>query len=297
VYRPDEIWIPVGQSADERGCTELALVLEARGIAWRHDRGVEQWLLSVRAEDAAEAARELNAYRRENARGSAVTLPPPVVGGGWFGVASFVAVLLLIAMFAHEQTFGIDWLAIGRIDGTRLLAGEVWRALTALTLHVDTIHLLGNVTFGALFTYFVGRYLGGGVGWIAILASGALGNALNGWLAGPDHRSIGASTAVFGALGLLSAFTWRRGYPRGTTLRSRLAPVVAGIALLAYTGTAGQNTDLGAHLLGFVVGFFIGFGAARMPLPTSARVQIAAGSAAWLLVAGAWAWGILATVR
>jgi membrane associated rhomboid family serine protease len=296
LYRPDEIWIPVGQSADERGCTELALVLEARGIACRHDRGGEQWLLSVRTEDAAAAARELNAYRRENARGgSAVASPLAAVGGGWFGVASFVAVLLLIAVFAHELTFGIDWRAIGRMDAARLLAGEGWRALTALTLHADTIHLLGNVTFGALFTYFVGRYLGGGVGWMAILASGALGNLLNGWLTGPDHRSIGASTAVFGALGLLSAYTWRRGFPRGTTLRSRLAPVVAGIALLAYTGTAGQNTDLGAHLLGFAAGFLFGFAAAHLPLPTAPRVQLTAGAMAWLLVAGAWAWGILAT--
>jgi membrane associated rhomboid family serine protease len=295
VLPEDEIWIPVGQSADERGCTELALVLEARGIAWRHDRGVQQWLLSVRAEDAAAAARELNAYRRENARGTVAVEPPEAIGGGWFGVASFVAVLFLVAVFAHELTFGIDWRAVGRMDAERLAAGEAWRALTALTLHADTAHLLGNVAFGALFTYFVARYLGGGVGWIAILASGALGNALNGWLAGPGHRSIGASTAVFGALGLLTAYAWRRGFPRGTTLRSRLAPVIAGIALLAYTGTAGENTDLGAHLLGFAVGFLIGFAAARLPLPTSPRVQITAGAAAWLLVAGAWAWGILAT--
>jgi membrane associated rhomboid family serine protease len=296
VQGQDVVWIPVGQSADERGCTELALVLEARGIAWRHDRGVEQWLLSVRAEDAAAAARELNAYRRENARGSAVAQPPAMVGGGWFGVLSFVGVLLLVAVLAHELAFGIDWRAVGRMDAARLLGGEGWRALTALTLHADTIHLLGNVAFGALFTYFVARYLGGGVGWIAILASGAIANALNGWLTGPDHRSIGASTAVFGALGLLSAFTWRRGFPRGTTRRSRLAPVGAGIALLAFTGTAGQNTDLGAHLLGFAVGFLIGLGAARMPVPVSARIQLTAGAAAWLLVAGAWAWGILATL-
>jgi membrane associated rhomboid family serine protease len=296
VHGQDIVWIPVGQSADERGCTELALVLEARGIAWRQDRGVEQWLLSVRAEDAALAARELNAYRRENARGSAVTQPPAMVGGGWFGVLSFVTVLFLVAVLAHELAFDIDWRAIGRMDAARLLEGEGWRALTALTLHADTIHLLGNVAFGALFTYFVARYLGGGVGWIAILASGALANALNGWLTGPDHRSLGASTAVFGALGLLTAFTWHRGFPRGTTRRSRMAPIVAGIALLAFTGTAGQNTDLGGHLLGFAVGFLIGLGAARLPVPGSARIQLTAGAAAWLLVAGAWAWGILATL-
>jgi membrane associated rhomboid family serine protease len=291
----DEIWIHVGQSADERGCSELALVLEARGIPWRKEGSNTQWLLSVRAADAAAAARELNAYRRENMRAGATVSPPTAIGSGWFGIVSYVAVLLVVAVLAHELAFSIDWLAIGRMDAGRLLAGEAWRALTALTLHVDTVHLLSNVAFGTLFTYFVARYLGGGVGWIAILASGAFGNALNGWLTGPDHRSIGASTAVFGALGLLTAYTWRRGFPRGTSLRSRLAPVVAGIALLAYTGTAGENTDLGAHLLGFGVGFLIGLVAARIVSPPPARAQVAAGAAAWLLVIGSWAWGILAT--
>jgi membrane associated rhomboid family serine protease len=269
-------------------------VLEARGIPWRKERGNAQWLLSVRTLDAAAAARELNAYRRENVRSSPTVSPPAAIGGGWFGVASFVAVLLVIAVLAQELAFGIDWLVVGRMDAERLLAGEAWRALTALTLHVDTVHLLSNVAFGTLFTYFVARYLGGGVGWLAILASGVLGNALNGWLTGPDHHSIGASTAVFGALGLLTAYTWRRGFPRGTSLRSRLAPVVAGIALLAYTGTAGENTDLGAHLLGFGVGFLAGLLAARMASPLAVRFQLAAGAAAWLLVAGGWAWGIVA---
>jgi len=194
----------------------------------------------------------------------------------------------------HELAFGVDWLAVGRMDADRMLAGEWWRTVTALTLHVDTAHLLANAGFGALFCYFLGRYLGGGVGWIAIVLAGTLGNALNGWLEAPGHLSIGASTAVFGALGLLTAYTWRRGFPRGTSFRARVAPVVAGIALLAYTGTGGPNTDIGAHLTGFAMGFAIGFAVARAPLPTSMRVQIAAGLAAWLLVIGAWIWGIVA---
>jgi len=289
-----QTWLAVASGADERACAELALVLEARAIPSRPERRGREWVLCVRPEDASAAAAELASYRRENVRLRAPAPPPQAIGTGGFGVVSFLAVLMIMAICVHELAFGVDWLAVGRMDADRMLAGEWWRTVTALTLHVDTAHLLANAGFGALFCYFLGRYLGGGVGWIAIVLAGTLGNALNGWLEAPGHLSIGASTAVFGALGLLTAYTWRRGFPRGTSFRARVAPVVAGIALLAYTGTGGPNTDIGAHLTGFAMGFAIGFAVARAPLPTSMRVQIAAGLAAWLLVIGAWIWGIVA---
>lgn len=290
-----ESWVIVGSSAEQRGCAELALVLDARGILSRQDRHGAEWLLSVRAEDAELATQELSAYRRENSRAAAALPPPAAVGTGGFGVVSFAAVLVIVAVWVRRFAFGIDWLAVGGMDSGRMLAGQWWRALTALTLHVDVDHLLANVAFGALFTYFVGRYLGGGVGWLAILAAGTLGNASSAWFAGPDHRSIGASTAVFGALGLLTAYTLRRGFPRGTSLRGRIAPLIAGLGLLGYTGTGGPNTDIGAHLMGFVMGFALGLGVAGWAISGAARVQLTAGGVAWLLVAGAWAWGILAT--
>jgi membrane associated rhomboid family serine protease len=286
-------WIVIVSSVDPRACADLALVLEARGVASRQEHDGSQFVLSVRREDVAVAAGELEVYRRENARVPLPLAPPPAIGRGWFGVVAFTAVLTAVAAFANQLAFGIDWLAVGRMDGGRMIAGEWWRALTALTLHVDADHLLGNVAFGALFAYFIGRYLGGGVGWIAILAAGALGNLLNGWLQGADHRSIGASTAVFGALGLLTAHTWRRGFPPGTSFRGRVAPLIAGLGLLAYTGTAGENTDLGAHLFGFIAGFALGLLAARFKIAGTASVQLTAGFAAWALVAGAWAWGIV----
>ena len=70
---------------------------------------------------------------------------------------------------------------------------------------------------------------------------------------------------------------------------TRFGPVVGGLALLMFTGTGDENTDIGAHLMGFVCGFgsgmlltFIG----RMP--ASARIQYMAGAAALGLVFFAW---------
>ena len=105
------------------------------------------------------------------------------------------------------------------------------------------------------------------------------------------------STAVFAAVAMLAAFTWRRGYWRGTPWRSRIAPVIAGLGLLAFIGTGGENTDIGAHLLGFCAGFATGLGFARRLAPATlrnTRLQRGCAAAALGMVVAAWAWGLLA---
>jgi rhomboid protease GluP len=95
---------------------------------------------------------------------------------------------------------------------------------------------------------------------------------------------------------LLVAYTWRRGFLRDTPWRARIAPIVAGLGLLAFTGTSGENTDLGAHLFGFIAGFVLG-GLLGHFAPTawlkSTRVQRVCGAIAVLVLAAAWAVGLL----
>jgi rhomboid protease GluP len=289
-----ETWITVARGTDERACAELALVLTARGIAFEAQRGWRGWELWVNAADAQRAAEELEAYRRENLR---VTGERRVAApfDGWPGAIAYCAVLLAVFVAVKQSFFGLDWLGAGRVEGDGIAGGELWRAVTALTVHLDLGHLAGNFGFGAFFGYFVGRHLGLGVGWLAIVAAATLGNVVSALLQGPDHRSIGASTAVFAMLGLLTAYTWRRGYLRSTPWRARIAPIVAGLGLLAFTGTAGENTDLGAHLFGFLMGFGAGAAVAEwLPLARlkDARLQRLAGLGAAALVLGAWVLGL-----
>ena len=103
------------------------------------------------------------------------------------------------------------------------------------------------------------------------------------------HRAIGASTAVFAALGLVSGYVWRAKLMAQDRWPLRLGPIVGGIALLAYTGTGDENTDIGAHLAGFVCGFLTG-----MILTLASRylahraLQFACGIAAILLIVYSW---------
>lgn len=294
MYDDPEVWIEIVTGASGRACAELSLVLETQGVEHQRIRRPTGWSISVRAHDAARASEELAEYRDENVRPHGARPPPETVGNGWSGVAVYLVVLLAVAVFVRQFTFGIDWLAAGRVEAGSMVGGEWWRAVTALTIHRDADHLLGNIAFGSFFAYWVCRYLGDGLGGLAIVASGALGNIVNALIQSPDHRAIGASTAVFAALALLSANTWKRGFWKNTPLKTRIAPLVAGLALLAFTGAGGENTDIGAHLFGFVAGFCVGVVLARYPVPRSRSTQRNAGLAACALVVLAWAWGIAA---
>jgi hypothetical protein len=81
----------------------------------------------------------------------------------------------------------------------------------------------------------VAQLLGSGLAWLAILLAGALGNALNALVQSPKHTAIGASTAIFGALGILSGYMRRsRVVPWRGGLR-RWAPLAGGVMLLVFS--------------------------------------------------------------
>jgi membrane associated rhomboid family serine protease len=205
------------------------------------------------------------------------------------GAFAYVVVVCLVAWLAGEGSFNRDWLAAGRVDGALIRQGEWWRTVTALTLHSGIRHLLGNLGFGVLFGIFAGRLAGPGVAWLGIVLAGAAGNALNTLLLDSTHRSIGASTAVFAALGLLAGFVWRARLMSQDRWAYRLGPVIGGIALLAFTGTGEENTDVGAHLAGFVCGFLAGTALTLVATKLhNRRLQAASAGATIAILVAAW---------
>ncbi len=212
----------------------------------------------VLPQDATAAQVELEAYEKENP--PAIKLAPVVSrnANGWFGVAGYAAVLILVEFLQRTQQFGFDWAQSGKTSAGLIQNGQWWRTVTALTLHADLPHLIGNLVIGGLFGLFVGQHLGSGLAWLCILVAGAAGNFLNATLHQPGHTSIGASTAVFAALGILAGSMWQhRGYAPMRSL-ARWTPLIGGAALLGYLGTGGERTDIGAHIGGFIAGLVLG---------------------------------------
>lgn len=248
----------VFESSNRQACADRALVLASFQIPHQVLDDAGSCVLIVPAEYSARAMDQLMQYDEENPP----YLPPVkntiVYQDALPGMFAYIIVVCVIAGLAARSALGQDWIISGRIDGVLMRAGEWWRTITALTLHSDLRHLAGNLLFGSLFGVFAGRLLGPGVAWLMILLAGASGNALNTLLLESSHRSIGASTAVFAALGLVAGFVWRGKLMAQDRWAYRVGPMVGGFALLMYTGTGGPNTDIGAHLMGFVCGLLAG---------------------------------------
>jgi len=185
-------------------------VLHALSIPYEILLAEARSVIVVPAEFVEQAKYELWQYEQENRkqkpRHSEIT---PVYQSGIPGVATYVAIICLVAWFAGVALFNRDWFAIGRVDGELIRDGEWWRTITALTLHSGARHLAGNIVFGVLFGLMAGRLVGSGIAWFGIVVASSAANFLNTSLLESAHRAIGASTAVFAALGLVSGFVWR----------------------------------------------------------------------------------------
>jgi membrane associated rhomboid family serine protease len=205
-------------------------------------------------------------------------------------VLAYAAVLLVIAVLQHRHAFSLDWVASGKTNAGLVRQGEWWRTVTALSLHSGVEHLAANLVFGGLFGLFTGRLLGSGLAWASILAAGAVGNAMNAWVQPVSHSAIGASTAVFGALGILSSYAWKQRRGIGDGWIRRWTPVVGGVLLLAYTGLGGERTDVIAHVTGFMSGLLLGglYGAMGRRIYIKAWTQSLLGLTALALLAVCW---------
>lgn len=288
----------LARSRHRQEAMDARLVLDAVGVPAEAIFRDGWWLLLVAVEDQERALEELRAYRAENPR---IARPAPVripsFGGGPTGILVYGLVLVGIAVAANRWLFGLDWVDAGVMRAGLVRGGEWWRTLTALTLHGDAGHLSANLAFGTVFGLFAAQALGGGVAWCGIVLAGALGNGLNA-LVQPDwHSSLGASTAVFAALGILvaHALRYRHTLAAGAGLIRRWSPLIGGIALLAYTGTGGERTDVVAHLTGFLAGLGLGWSCSRLPVATLERpiVQRIAAAAAIGLIATGWTVALL----
>jgi hypothetical protein len=252
-YREKEILLRIAPR--RKVAEDWALVLLTQGISAhvRHTRG--GFALGVRAEEARRAETALAAHDGESREEVRAEEKP--AGSGYLVAGLAVPVTLLVFFF--------------------------------LTLHANFLHVMVNAIMGAVFLSASFRLLGAGLGGALVLLAGAGGNFLNALLHGAPHNAVGASTALFGAVGALGGLgvvRKRRAEARG---RRAWAPFAAGLALLALMGTAGQRVDIWAHLLGFLLGSVLGILAGiPFPRPPAVRVQWSLGSAALATVVWSW---------
>jgi membrane associated rhomboid family serine protease len=275
-------------TGDQQLAEEWELVLLAQGLSPSLRRSPDGVVISVPQAEVDRALASLSAYERENPRKLAERVAPMASGSLLVGVTA--ALMLMLFFFVTVQWLSaLSWFARGSADAERILQGELWRTVTALTLHADVAHALSNAVAAALFLSAVSSIMGAGLGGALVLLAGAGGNLANAFLHGSPHVAVGASTAVFGAVGLLGSLGMIRRRRRALSRWRAWLPVAAALALLGMLGSGGQRVDIWAHLFGLLVGAALGILIALLtPRPPGLGIQWACGTAAVAAVIYCW---------
>ncbi len=258
------------QVSDPKLLNTYSLVLSASGITHRIQYiSTDQIQIYVPAHRQERALYELAAYDSENK-----DWPPPFPHDTFaptFRAMSSVVVGCLIFIYGLSGDWQLHsfWFSKGGGDAAAILNNfELYRLVTPLTLHADIVHLLGNCFLGGVLLHFFFHLTGNGIGLFALLITAAIANYINVVVHGPGHLFVGFSTAIFSVIGMLCTISFALRTKRYTL--HFFMPLMSGLALLAFLGSSGERTDLGAHLFGLLCGLVSG-NFVRLPLFTALR--------------------------
>jgi len=129
--------------------------------------------------------------------------------------------------------------------------GWYWQLFTSIFIHLNLLHLLGNMFFLLIFglraeeIFSLGEYLA------VYFLSGLIGNLLT-LLLGPWTVSAGASGAIFGMFGAVTM------YLRKSFGQSVIGALMFSFFLLLIT-SGDEQVNVFAHLGGLVAGLIIGY--------------------------------------
>jgi membrane associated rhomboid family serine protease len=236
------------------------LVLSSSGVPHRISKNKYSWDVWVNESHYDRALASMEQYFKENRSGLTDFAGKNVELKRDMVISGIIISIILLLWYIVVQNTGDTKEVINRFGASaaKIMDGEYYRAVTALMLHNDEVHLVGNMLGLFIFGTALCSVTGLGVGWLMVLISGVAGNLTNAYMYESAHVSIGASTAVFGAIGILAGYQGFKSKRTPRKMKTAWVPMACGLALLGLLGSGGEQTDIMAHLFGFFCGMLMG---------------------------------------
>lgn len=236
-----------------RQIRDYSLVLLSQGISLRLARKEEgPFQIFIQPEHETSARTQLALYIKENPPKE--DNPPQPLSFSlqplWVLLAPATITLIDFAEIASLHNPGIS-------DASKVLRGEWWRSITALTLHGDARHLASNVVCGYIIMNMITYRLPLLRLSPYIAVASAIANICVSLTVKTNFRSLGFSTFVFAAIGCLAVMEFRLMPKETHGMLRRFAPLCGATSLAVFLGL-GENADILGHAYGFVAGLACG---------------------------------------
>ena len=260
---PDPVGEPEGEQPEESSCVasgtyrqtrDYSLVLLSQGIVHRFLRSESgPFEIYVTPEEEARAIQQLEIYRKENPpKEENPPLPLSLsIQPAWVLLVPVVCTVLDFGNFVDRMHYA------GLSDADKIMHGQWWRTITALTLHGDARHLLSNLLSGYIVLNLMSYRLplARMVPFLAIMS--AVANFFVAFTVQADYRALGYSTFVFAAIGALAVIEFRLMPKESHGMLRRFAPLCGAASLAVFLGL-GENADILGHAYGFIAGCICG---------------------------------------
>ena len=247
-----------------------SLVLLSQGISHRIERSEEgPFQIFVEPDKRRAAQFQIRLYHYENPPRS----EPPALPLKFSFQPLWVLLIPIVCTLLDFSDAFIQMHNAGIADASKILRGEWWRTITAMTLHGDARHLAGNLVSGYLALSLL-HYRISLAKLVPFLAVGAaVANFFVALTVQTNFRSLGFSGFVFAVIGCLAVIEFRL-MPRETHgMLRRFAPLCGAASLAVFLGL-GENADILGHLYGFISGIFCGFIPQKKTLRWGAPTEI-----------------------
>jgi len=235
---------------------EWSLVLNALAVEHILSKEEDGWMLKIDLDLLERGETEIAIYLEE-VKNQIPKITEPVV---YYPVNQVLIISFFLALLAFHIFINFSnsefYYERGVLSTQKILDGEWWRAITALTLHADFQHFAMNAVFGSIFIYVLSYMTGTQFALSLTVISGFYGNLINAFLHKYDFRSLGFSTAVFGTLGLLVGMQLFGKYRLEKSAQKVV--IISTLLFFSLFGIGTEHVDTGAHLFGLITGAVIG---------------------------------------